>query len=60
LTGKKYLLGDSFSAADVVVGYSVWFMKFMDLLDQREDKVLIDYLDLLKEREAFKKVFKRT
>jgi len=26
LKGKKYLLGDQFSAADVVVGYSVWFM----------------------------------
>ena len=43
LEGHEWILGDSFTAADVMVGSSVVFMRLFDILP--ESRVLSDYAD---------------
>lgn len=54
LKGKKYLLGDEFTAADVMMGYTVNGTKFGGMLDARYPNVEA-YLTRLSERPAFQK-----
>jgi len=52
-----YLLGDDFSAADVLVGSSVNFMRMFDILP--DSKVLSDYADRCTSRPAFARAMAR-
>jgi glutathione S-transferase len=54
LKNRKYLLGDEFSAADVMMGYSVNGAKFSGILDARYPHVEA-YLGRLAERPAFQR-----
>jgi glutathione S-transferase len=51
LTGRKWLLGDRFTAADVVLGGSVSFLLFRKVLP--EHPALMDYNARLTRREAY-------
>lgn len=53
LRGKKWLLGDSFCAADVMVGSSVAFMQQFGMLP--EDPALKDYLARCEARPAYQR-----
>ena len=52
LRDKQWLLGDQFSAADVMVGSSVVFMRMFDMLT--DSTVLNDYADRCLARPAYK------
>jgi glutathione S-transferase len=54
LSGKSYLLGNEFSAADVMMGYTVQAVKFGGLLEPRFANIDA-YAARLAERPAFKK-----
>jgi glutathione S-transferase len=54
LKSRKYLLGDEFSAADVMMGYSVNGAKLTGVLDDRFPNVDA-YVQRLAERPAFQK-----
>jgi glutathione S-transferase len=54
LKGKQYLLGDEFTGADVMMGYSVNGAKFAGLLDARFPNVDA-YLGRLAARPAFQR-----
>jgi glutathione S-transferase len=54
LRGKQYLLGDEFSAADVMMGYSLQLMKWFGLLTERYPNVLA-YMGRLEQRPGFQK-----
>ncbi|MEP3277504.1 MAG: glutathione S-transferase family protein [Stappiaceae bacterium] len=56
--GQAWLLGDRFTAADVVVGSVITMARFKDLLP--ESRVLDDYGDRLKERPAFQRAERLT
>eukprot|EP01104_Vermistella_antarctica_P012040 TRINITY_DN341_c0_g1_i1.p1 TRINITY_DN341_c0_g1~~TRINITY_DN341_c0_g1_i1.p1 ORF type:complete len:226 (-),score=51.75 TRINITY_DN341_c0_g1_i1:44-721(-) len=66
-SGGPFLLGEKFTACDVVLGWVVWFAMFVsqrcptseagDLFTGHD--VLTAYVERLKEREAFKETFKR-
>lgn len=51
LSGKEWLLGDRFSAADVVLGGAVSFLMFRKMLPERPE--LLDYNARLTAREAY-------
>jgi glutathione S-transferase len=53
LQDKTWLLGDQFTAADVLVGSSVVFMRMFDMLT--DSAVLNAYADRCLERPAYKK-----
>ena len=48
-----WILGDDFSAADVMLGSSVHFLQLFDMIDNAP--VLIDYVDRCRQRPAFQK-----
>lgn len=54
LKTRKYLLGDEFTAADVMMGYTVNGAKFAGILDARYPNVEA-YLGRLAERPAFQR-----
>ena len=54
VAGKQYLLGDEFSAADIMMGYTVVCVRWFGMLGD-EYPGLNAYLDRLQERPAFKK-----
>jgi len=54
LAGKTYLVGDEFTAADVMMGYTLQGAKFGGLLEPRFANVLA-YVARLAERPAFQK-----
>jgi len=54
LADQPYLLGEEFSAADVMTGYPLLLAKYMKLLGDRCPRVL-DYFERLQKRPAFKK-----
>ena len=56
LDGKAYLLGDDFSGADVMMGYTVQCAQWFGLLDERHPN-LTAYLARLAERPAYQKAF---
>ena len=53
LEGKKWILGDRFTAADVMMGSSAVFMRMFEMLP--ETKNIGDYADRCLARPAFKK-----
>ena len=53
LTGKRYLLGEEFSAADIVVGYALFVAKDFGVFPQGLGN-LSEYYELLSSRPAFK------
>ena len=57
LEAGPWLLGDRFSAADVLVGSSVYFMKLFGVLPQSE--VLSAYVDRCLARPAYAKALAR-
>ena len=52
LGNKSWILGEQFSAADVMLGSSVHFLQLFDLLG--DAPVLTDYVDRCRQRPAFK------
>jgi glutathione S-transferase len=57
LKDKDWLLGDDFTAADVLVGSSVYFMKKFGILP--ESPVLEAYVERCLERPAYQKALAR-
>ncbi|KAL3875735.1 hypothetical protein ACJMK2_033656 [Sinanodonta woodiana] len=58
LTGKQYICGNRFTAADCVLGYNIWWASTMRsgvLLN--EFPILLDYYDRLQCRSAFQRTF---
>jgi len=53
LTGKQYIAGDRFSAADLFVGANVNFMLQFNLLEPR--RVFADYAARMTDREAYRR-----
>ena len=53
LTGKQYIAGDRFSAADLFVGANVNFMLRFNLLEPRP--VFTDYAARMTDRDAFRR-----
>jgi glutathione S-transferase len=53
LGSKPYLLGDTFSAADVMIGSTLGWCSFMGLLDGQ--KVLTAYVERLMQRPAYQR-----
>ena len=53
--GKRYLLGDSFSMADVMVGGSLWLASFVDVLAPHDE--LARYHGRVSDRPAFQRAF---
>jgi len=54
LAGKQYLLGDEFTAADVMVGYALYLAKMLGLLSDKHPNLLA-YMGRLEKRPAFQK-----
>lgn len=54
LAGKPYLLGDEFSAADIMMGYSILLMKWFGVLTDACPN-LVAYLGRLESRPAFQR-----
>lgn len=57
LAGKDYLLGAEFSAADIMMGFTLEVAKFFGLLDERSPN-LAAYLERLEARPAFQKALR--
>ena len=55
LTGRDYLLGDTFTAADIMMGYSLALAKRLGILDPRYSAVMA-YQDRLEARPAWAKM----
>ena len=55
LEGKRWLLGDQFTAADIVIGHDCAWARMLGVID--DYPVLCDYLSRLEDRPAFKKVW---
>ena len=57
LANSDYLVGDAFTAADIVTGYSLNVADMLGLISAIDDIAhLHDYIDRLRSREAFKKI----
>jgi glutathione S-transferase len=54
LAGKQYVLGNEFSAADVMLGYALLLMKWFGLLTEQYPNAAA-YMSRLEERPAFQK-----
>jgi glutathione S-transferase len=54
LAGKSYLLGDDFSGADIMVGFTLAVARALNVLDDRYSQ-LAAYLARLEERSAFQR-----
>ena len=59
LTDRQYVCGNKFTAADCVIGYTLWWASVIQsgALIQ-EYPVLVEYLERMKSREGFEKTFK--
>ncbi|MEM7098362.1 MAG: hypothetical protein AAF541_08915 [Pseudomonadota bacterium] len=51
---RQYLLGDNFSAADIMMGYTITLMEFLML---PQHTFVANYLARLKERDGFHAAF---
>ncbi len=54
ITGHSFLVGDTFSAADIMMGLTLWSARMLKVLDARHPQTL-RYLTDLKARPAFAK-----
>lgn len=59
LAGKTYLLGEAFSAADVMMGFTLWAARFLELLDDDFGHATA-YLARLEDRPACRMAFNAT
>ena len=59
LAGRPYLLGSEFSAADIMMGYTVALARFVGALDAAIHPGLAAYLERLETRPACQKAFAR-
>ena len=57
LAGRDYLLGREFSAADVMMGYTLAVARLVGVLDPATQPNLAAYFARLEERPAFRKAF---
>jgi glutathione S-transferase len=57
LAGKEYLVGGSFSAADVSVGYGLQLARLLGQLNAQDFPQVAAYLERLAKRPAFQKAF---
>jgi glutathione S-transferase len=57
LSSGQYLLGEDFSAADVMMGFSLVAARFMDVIDDRYPAVQA-YLSRLEQRPAYREAIK--
>ncbi len=57
LSSRQYLLGDDFSAADVMMGFSLVAARFVDVIDDRYPAVQA-YLSRLEQRPAYREAVK--
>ena len=53
LEGQGYLVGDEFTAADIMMGYSVLLARWQGAMDEGEFSNVDAYADRLKARPAF-------
>jgi glutathione S-transferase len=56
LAGRQYLLGDQFSAADIMMGYSLQLARWFGLLTDKYPNI-VAYMGRLEQRPAFSKAF---
>ncbi len=54
ITGRSFLVGDTFSGADIMMGFTLWSARMLKLLDARHPQTL-RYFNELKARPAFAK-----
>lgn len=54
LNGRKYLVNNEFSAADIVVGQSLLLCEALSVIDEQKHKSITSYVANLKERPAYK------
>jgi glutathione S-transferase len=54
IRGRSFLVGDTLTAADIMMGFTLWSARMLKLLDQRHPETL-RYLNELKARPAFAK-----
>ncbi|XP_071953025.1 glutathione S-transferase GstA-like isoform X2 [Antedon mediterranea] len=60
LEKRQYICGDRFTTADCVLGYNMWWASVIRSgAILQEYPVLVEYVERIKEREGFKKVFIR-
>jgi glutathione S-transferase len=55
LTGRDFLVGEAFTAADVMMGYSLALLDSLKALDRVAFARTAAYLDRLKRREPFRR-----
>jgi glutathione S-transferase len=55
LADRPFLLGEQFSAADIVIGHDCAWARMLDVLDEFPE--LVDYLHRLERRPAFARVY---
>ncbi len=60
LAGRPHLLGDDFSAADIMIGYTLALARLVGALDPATQPNLVAYLARLEERPACQKAFARS
>jgi glutathione S-transferase len=53
LEGQGYLVGDEFTAADIMMGYSVFLAQWQGAMEEGEFSNVAAYFDRLKARPAF-------
>ena len=54
VAGREFLVGDTLTGADIMMGFTLWSARMLKLLDQRHPETL-RYLNALKARPAFAK-----
>ena len=55
LAGRAYMIGEEFTAADVMMGYALALLEHLKLLDRDAHPHAADYVARLKTREAFQR-----
>ncbi len=55
VSGRIHLLGDDFSAADIMMGYSLELLASLKMLDNSQFPSAFEYLARLRNRESFKR-----
>eukprot|EP01119_Soliformovum_irregulare_P013278 TRINITY_DN351_c12_g1_i1.p1 TRINITY_DN351_c12_g1~~TRINITY_DN351_c12_g1_i1.p1 ORF type:complete len:373 (+),score=69.18 TRINITY_DN351_c12_g1_i1:174-1292(+) len=56
---RTYITGDTFSAADIMVGWTLYTASLLNWFDREQSPILTQYYDRLTKRPAFHKTFSR-
>lgn len=59
LASRDYLVGNAFSAADIMLGYTLYLCKMLNLLNSDETPHLSDYVERVTTREAFARTLEK-